>query len=49
MDVGIVRALGSPEGKELLRSLPTYDEYQVMPSGTGCAGRVTPPSSSPRS
>ncbi len=31
MDVGIVRTLGSPEGKELLRSLPPYDEDQVMP------------------
>ncbi|WP_377644367.1 class I SAM-dependent methyltransferase [Oryzobacter terrae] len=31
MDVGIVRTLGSPEGKELLRSLPPYDEAQVMP------------------
>ena len=31
MDVGIVRTLGSPEGKELLRSLPAYDEAQVMP------------------
>lgn len=30
MDVGIVRALGSPDGKELLRSLPAYDETQVI-------------------
>lgn len=31
MDVGIVRVLASPDGRELLRSLPAYDEAQVMP------------------
>lgn len=30
MDVGIVRALGSPDGKELLRSLPPYDPAAVF-------------------
>ncbi|HSO65387.1 MAG TPA: class I SAM-dependent methyltransferase, partial [Ornithinibacter sp.] len=30
MDVGIVRALGSPEGRAILRSLPSYDEGAVM-------------------
>ena len=30
VDVGIVRALGSPDGRALLRSLPPYDESEVM-------------------
>ncbi len=30
MDVGIVRALGSPDGQSLLRSLPPYDETSVI-------------------
>ena len=30
MDVGIVRALGSPDGRAILRSLPAYDERAVM-------------------
>ena len=30
MDVGIVRALGSPDGRAILRSLPPYDEREVM-------------------
>jgi hypothetical protein len=30
VDVGIVRALGSPDGQAVLRSLPPYDETQVM-------------------
>ncbi|WP_240917567.1 hypothetical protein [Phycicoccus sp. HDW14] len=30
MDVGTVRALGSPDGKALLRSLPPYDEAAVF-------------------
>ena len=30
MDVGIVRALGSPDGRAILRSLPAYDEREVM-------------------
>ena len=33
MDVGTVRALGSPEGRALLRSLPPYDEAEVMRLG----------------
>ncbi|GAA4396537.1 50S ribosomal protein L11 methyltransferase [Fodinibacter luteus] len=33
MDVGIVRALGSPEGRATLRSLPPYDEREVMRLG----------------
>ena len=30
MDVGIVRELGSPDGRAILRSLPPYDEPEVM-------------------
>jgi hypothetical protein len=30
VDVGIVRALGSPDGQALLRSLPPYDETRVL-------------------
>ena len=30
VDVGIVRALGSPDGRALLRSLPPYDGSEVM-------------------
>ena len=30
MDVGIVRALGSPDGQRVLRSLPPYDESAVL-------------------
>ncbi|MGL4178026.1 MAG: THUMP-like domain-containing protein [Dermatophilaceae bacterium] len=31
MDVGIVRALGAPDGQALLRSLPPYEDDTVMP------------------
>jgi hypothetical protein len=30
VDVGTVRALGSPDGRAILRSLPAYDEREVM-------------------
>jgi hypothetical protein len=30
VDVGIVRALGSPDGQAVLRSLPAYDESRVL-------------------
>lgn len=30
MDVGTVRALGSPDGQSILRSLPAYDESTVL-------------------
>ena len=30
MDLGTVRALGSPDGRAVLRSLPPYDEREVM-------------------
>ena len=33
MDVGTVRTLGSPEGRAILRSLPPYDEREVMRLG----------------
>ena len=33
MDVGTVRTLGSPEGRAILRSLPPYDEGEVMRLG----------------
>ncbi len=33
VDVGTVRALGSPDGRAVLRSLPPYDEREVMRLG----------------
>jgi len=30
VDVGIVRTLGSPDGRAILRGLPAYDEREVM-------------------
>ena len=30
VDVGIVRTLGSPDGRAILRALPAYDEREVM-------------------
>ena len=33
VDVGIVRTLGSPDGRAILRALPPYDERAVMRLG----------------
>jgi hypothetical protein len=47
VDVGTVRTLGSPEGRAILRSLPPYDEREVMRLGDRLRREGHPRISSP--